>query len=183
MRMASVKRLVGLIAVLLLLPGAARATGVSADFNRDGVPDHVSIGGRGRALFVFLASHTSPVRLNARATIYSVVITDVDHDGIPDLVANTAAGLRIWINDGHGRFSLRRVPRHAEMAVSLRSVGSLPTDGGNGEAPLPGALAVARDALSRDLKSSSLSVPLVSSFAPQVLTGANALRGPPAPHS
>ncbi len=59
--------------------------------------------------------------LHIREPIVRFVVTDVDRDGDPDLVANRGGSvLHVWINKGRGLFvspSARRHSRHGRLAL------------------------------------------------------------------
>jgi hypothetical protein len=110
--MRAVRRL--LVGVALLVAGIpltsapARADTLHADFDGDGVRDRIDIGLRVRELDVRLSTSRTPQRLRADDLILRFVVTDIDRDGDPDVVASTRRiGLQIWINTGRGRFAAR----------------------------------------------------------------------------
>ena len=86
------------------LPG--RALG---DFDGDGRLDvaHIDVRGGGEHdIAVSLSGSGSDQRLEG--SFASLVEGDVDHDGDLDLLATTPSGdVLIWLNDSHGRFTLR----------------------------------------------------------------------------
>jgi len=97
----------------LLMPVRAFADSVRTDFDGDGVRDRIEVSARSTELAVRLSNGRTLQRLEADDLILRFVVTDVDRDGDPDVVATTGrSGLRIWINRGSGRFAALRVPRH-----------------------------------------------------------------------
>src|SRR5258705_532162 len=90
--MASVRRyllttILGVAA--LLLPAAVRADSLRADFDGDGVRDHIEVAARSTELAVRLSTDRTPQRLQADDLILRYVIADVNRDGHPDVVAST----------------------------------------------------------------------------------------------
>jgi hypothetical protein len=106
-RMTSVRRFLSLASLLLagsLAAPAAAAASHRADLDSDGRPDaasyrqhgthadiEVSLSGRGTRLTLRVDTHV--VRLR---------VIDVTGDGRSDLVADSTAGLRVWVNAGAG---------------------------------------------------------------------------------
>jgi hypothetical protein len=86
---------------------AIRASTISAvaDFNRDGSPDRVS--SHRTVVSVALSRFHSPtVQLVHLTPVVGLLAADVDHDGDVDVLTLTSAGrIRLWKNDGHGRFA------------------------------------------------------------------------------
>jgi hypothetical protein len=106
----------------LLVPGAARAESLPADFDGDGVRDHIEVGARSMELAVRLSNGRALLRLQADDLILRFVVTDVNRDGHPDVVASTRrSGLQIWINKGRGLFArshrVRNGPRPARHTI------------------------------------------------------------------
>jgi hypothetical protein len=98
----------------LLVPVAALADSVHTDFDGDGVRDRIEVSARSTELAVRLSNSRALQRLEANDQILRFVVTDVDRDGDPDVVATTGRSeLQIWINRGSGRFAARPVPRRA----------------------------------------------------------------------
>jgi len=104
-----------------LVPALAHADSLRADLDGDGVRDRIEYGQGSRALAIrFSATHRWQ-RLHSGDLIVTFVVTDVDRDGDPDLVANTRqSGLLVWINKGRGLFSTRSKhlrSRHPRLAL------------------------------------------------------------------
>ena len=98
----------------LLVPVAALADSIPTDFDGDGVRDRIEVSARRTELAVRLSNGRALQRLEADDLILRFVVTDVDRDGDPDVVASTGrSGLQIWINRGSGRFAALPVARHA----------------------------------------------------------------------
>jgi hypothetical protein len=92
----------------LLVPTLAQADSLRADLDGDGIRDRIEFGPGSRELAVRLSGTRQWQRLQSRDRIVRFVVADIDHDGDPDLVANThRSGLRIWINKGRGLFAAR----------------------------------------------------------------------------
>jgi hypothetical protein len=107
---------------------ALRAGTISAvaDFNRDGSPDRVS---SDRAVVSVSLSrfHHPAVQLIHVTPVVGLLAADVDRDGDIDVLTLTSSGrLRLWKNDGHGRFSAGIiVPRgsfHRHLPAGLAAV-------------------------------------------------------------
>jgi hypothetical protein len=111
--------LVGLVWVALTSPGlsahaqAPSRIGPSAnshsgfDFDGDGVTDLARLAPSG-ALTVRLTRASQS--LNLSASVVGFAVSDLDHDGDPDIVALSATGnLQVWYNRGDGRFRRERV--------------------------------------------------------------------------
>jgi hypothetical protein len=98
----------------LLVPGVALADSLRADFDGDGVRDHIEVGARTSELAVRLSARRSLLRLQADDRILRFVVADVNRDGHPDVVASTRrSGLQIWINKGRGLFARAHRVGHA----------------------------------------------------------------------
>jgi hypothetical protein len=97
-----------LAAITVVLPAAVRADTLHADFDGDGVRDGIDVGIRFTELDVRLSRSRALQRLRADDLILRFVVTDLDRDGDPDVVAHTRrTGLQIWINTGRGHFAAR----------------------------------------------------------------------------
>jgi VCBS repeat protein len=90
----------------------------SGDFDGDGRADVARIqdpDGQPH-ISVLLSGSSAAVRLDGSVAV--LIGGDVDHDGDLDLVAATATGdVLIWLNDGHGRFTLQE-PFHSHTFSS-----------------------------------------------------------------
>jgi hypothetical protein len=85
------------------------------DFDGDGFGDVALIQNQANQVSVSLSGSTSVVYLNAN--VGSLIAKDIDGDGDLDLVAGTPSGqVMAWINDGHGRFTLRKARSSSRMA-------------------------------------------------------------------
>jgi hypothetical protein len=92
----------------LLVPTLAQADSLRADLDGDGIRDRIEVGRGSRELAIRLSATRRWQRLQTHDLIVRFVVADIDHDGDPDLVANTRrSGLRIWINKGRGLFAAR----------------------------------------------------------------------------
>jgi hypothetical protein len=90
-----------------------------ADFNRDGFSDRGTISSHQSSAFIHLwwSGKRQPLSLHLGRAILGVLAFDVDRDGDTDLVALKAnLRVRVWLNDGHGRFVRRR---QSELGISL----------------------------------------------------------------
>jgi hypothetical protein len=91
------------------------------DFDGDGRPDVAKIDRQapGRdGISVTLSG--SPEAVSLGASVESLILDDVDHDGDLDLLATTGTGdVLIWVNDGHGQFTRR--PQSPTRTVSGQS--------------------------------------------------------------
>jgi len=105
----------------LLVPTLAQADSVRADLDGDGIRDRVEFGRDSRELTIRLSATRRWQRLQSHDLIVRFVVADIDHDGDPNLVANTRrSGLRIWINGGRGLFAARAhhvSSRHARAVL------------------------------------------------------------------
>ena len=110
-------------------------TEVRADFDGDGISDRAVVAKPGSREAIHLSfSRRSEILLeNGDAPIATLLATDFDHDGHRDIVATTAsADLIIWINNGHGGFSIlppRSTDRH--QIGGERGWYTDPSDGGH----------------------------------------------------
>jgi hypothetical protein len=107
----------------LLIPAAAQAKCLRTDLNRDGVRDRGALSRGASELAVQLSTTHHWERRQTGDLIVRFVVTDVDRDGDPDLVASTpGSGLRVWINKGRGLFSSRsrQVKAHRLHLVTRR---------------------------------------------------------------
>jgi hypothetical protein len=109
-------------AAALLVPRAALADSLHADFDGDGVSDHIEVGAKSIELAVRLSNGRALQRLQADDLILRFVVADVNRDGHPDVVASTRrSGLEIWINKGRGLFARshrgRYGPRPAKHTI------------------------------------------------------------------
>jgi hypothetical protein len=87
------------------------------DFDGDGRADVALIqdGAHSSQVSVRLSGSSSVVYLNVNAG--SLIAEDIDGDGDLDLVAGTPSGQVVaWINDGHGRFTLKKARPSSRMA-------------------------------------------------------------------
>lgn len=92
----------------LLIPNVAQAECPRTDIDADAVHDRIESRGRPTELAARLAAIGHWRRLPAGDLIVKFVVTDVDRDGDPDLIASSRrSGLRVWINKGRGLFSSR----------------------------------------------------------------------------
>jgi hypothetical protein len=106
----------------LLVPGTAQADSLRADLDGDGIRDRIEFGCGSRELAIHLSATRRWQRLQSRDLIVRFVVADIDHDGDPDLVANTQrSGLRIWINKGRGLFAARS--RHVSSRRATIALG------------------------------------------------------------
>lgn len=110
-------------AAALLMPNLVHAESLRADLDGDGIHDQIEFGRGSREVAIRLSATRRWQRLHADDLIVRFVVTDLDRDGDPDLVASTRqSGFRIWINKGRGLFSTRSSHLHsprAELAVHL----------------------------------------------------------------
>ena len=85
------------------------------DFDGDGFGDVALIQNHANQVSVSLSGSTDVVYLNAN--VGSLIAKDIDGDGDLDLVAGTPSGqVMAWINDGHGRFTLKKARSSSRMA-------------------------------------------------------------------
>jgi hypothetical protein len=107
----------------LLVPSFAHADALGADLDGDGIHDRIEIRHGSRELAIRSSATRRWQRLPINDQIVRFVVTDVDRDGDPDLVANTRqSGVRVWINKGRGLFSARSGrlhSRHPRLARHL----------------------------------------------------------------
>lgn len=105
----------------LLAPNLAQADPLRADLDGDGIRDRIESGRDSHELSVRLSRTHQWQRLPAHNLIVKFLVTDVDHDGDPDLVATTRQfGLHVWINKGRGLFETRShhaAPRRTRLAL------------------------------------------------------------------
>ncbi len=115
-----------------LVPGAACADTLRADFDGDGVRDRIDVAAPFRELDVRLSRTRALQRLRADDLILRFVVADIDRDGDPDVLAHTRrSGLQIWINTGRGLFaahSSNAQPFGRTGGVSLTGAGDRPGD-------------------------------------------------------
>lgn len=100
------RRLVAMLCSVaaLLMAGAAQAECPRADLGGGGIRDRIELS-RGSELAFPFSTMRRWERLHAGDLVIKFVVTDVDRDGDPDLVASTRkSGLRVWINRGRGLF-------------------------------------------------------------------------------
>jgi hypothetical protein len=75
----------------------------SGDFDADGRPDVAVIQDGGSRVRITLSGSADAATFEVNAT--SIVASDIDHDGDPDLTVATATNeIVIWVNDGRGHF-------------------------------------------------------------------------------
>ena len=122
-----VGRVVSAAAALCLLAAPAEAA-LEADFNGDGVLDHVVLPHPPDTNIVVRVSGGAPQVLKFYDRIISIVATDVNHDGEIDLSAlSERRGVFIWLNKGkaaNGRLkTLKR--KHHRRGFSLNTGGPL----------------------------------------------------------
>lgn len=122
-----VGRVVSAVAALCLLAAPAEAA-LEADFNGDGVLDHVVLPHPPDTNIVVRVSGGAPQVLKFYDRIISIVATDVNHDGEIDLSAlSERRGVFIWLNKGkaaNGHLkTLKR--KHHRRGFSLNTGGPL----------------------------------------------------------
>jgi hypothetical protein len=98
------------------------------DFDGDGHGDVALIQDRANGSRVSISLSGSSGVVYLSANVGSLIAEDIDGDGDLDLVAGTPTGqVMAWINDGHGRFTLKkarpssRVSAEAVFADTLRA--------------------------------------------------------------
>jgi hypothetical protein len=105
----------------LLVPTFAHADDLGADLDGDGIHDRMEFRHGSGELAIRLSATHRWQRLDANDLIVRFVVTDVDRDGDPDLVAHTRqSGFHVWINKGRGLFAARSGhlrARHARLAL------------------------------------------------------------------
>ena len=87
------------------------------DFDGDGRADVALIqdGANGSQVSIRLSGVSGVVYLSAN--VGSLIAKDIDDDGDLDLVAGTPSGrVMAWINDGHGRFTLKETRPSARVS-------------------------------------------------------------------
>jgi len=88
----------------LLIPNVAHAECLRADIDGDGLHDRIEASRRLSEPVVRLPTMPRPERLTGNLSV-KFVVTDIDRDGDPDLVARSRrSGLQVWINKGRGLF-------------------------------------------------------------------------------
>lgn len=91
-------------------PGPAPRGTASADFNRDGSPDIVTIGNFGNSDILFVpntgaGSFGTPSEIAGTTETQGLDAGDVNGDGKPDVVAMTTSEVRIRLGNGSGGFT------------------------------------------------------------------------------
>jgi hypothetical protein len=99
-----------LLAALLVVSALAASTAESgtlrADFDSDGRMDSASYlrHGTHSHIQLSLAGRAAPIALPVDGIVLRLTVIDVTGDGRSDLVADSPAGVRLWINVGAGAF-------------------------------------------------------------------------------
>lgn len=174
------RRLVVVAALLLLLPAGARAAGLQADLDGDGIRDLVFPGPHPNDLCVVLSRTPLPQRFRLPEQVVDVTTADIDHDGDRDIIATTAqAGLDIFLNMGRGRFRVIHAPvvRHWQTGPRL-GAGPVHPQTDNLSDAQTGSPAVRRVPL-RGLSPTRLVRLISHTFAARPLPRGIDLRGPP----
>lgn len=91
-------------------PGPAPRGTASADFNRDGSPDIVTIGNFGNSNVLFVPNtgtggFGTPSEISGTTETQGLDAGDVNGDGNPDVVAMTTSEIRIRLGNGSGGFT------------------------------------------------------------------------------
>jgi hypothetical protein len=90
------------------LASRSAAVTVWGDLDGDGRPDEVVVHGHGGTdtIAFLLSSARSESWVSVGAELSAVSMVDVDGDGDLDLITTSWAGSELWLNDGHGIFTL-----------------------------------------------------------------------------
>jgi hypothetical protein len=114
----------------LLMPNLVHAASLRADLDGDGIHDQIEFRRGSPEVAIRLSATRRWQRLRANDLIVWFVVTDLDRDGDPDLVASTRqSGFHVWINKGRGLFSARSGhlhSPHAGLALHLPRPGVRP---------------------------------------------------------
>lgn len=138
------------------LPDGAVRAALAGDLDGDGRPDLLLLRAAGAQLWKNLgglrfqdASATSGWTGQSAGARAAAALVDADHDGDLDVLMGSAAGTRLWRNDGQGRFS------DVTVSAGLEGLGALaalvPTDFDNRRdvdllaVPLAGAVRLLRN--------------------------------------
>jgi len=149
-RSRGVLRLAGLCLAYLglgLTTAAASALPAHGDFDHDGVPDTAIVrpAGTGSQIVVRLSGSAVPLYLSPAVPVFALRSADVTGDGVADLIADSPAGLHVWVSTG--RTLLPAAHAAAISAVRTRAVHaprtSTPTDEDPCWDPRPAAIATA----------------------------------------
>lgn len=83
------------------------------DFDMDGRPD-TAAGVLTRPVVVRMVLTRRGIQeLEQPGAVHAVAAMDYDHDGDLDILVGTSKGIFVWVNDGHGDFSLAPCSRGA----------------------------------------------------------------------
>jgi hypothetical protein len=85
-----------------LTSAAAAALPAHGDFDHDGVPDTAIVRptGTGSQIVVRLSGSAVPLYLSPAAPVRALRSADVTGDGVADLIADSPAGLHVWVSTG-----------------------------------------------------------------------------------
>jgi len=89
--------------------GVSAAQVVLADLNGDGIRDRIEASHAGTELVIHTSARRHIQHLRAPDRIVKVVVSDVNRDGLADIVITTRrSGLHVWLNSGRGGFRSAR---------------------------------------------------------------------------